>query len=398
MKRLGRFLLDRGLITEDQLSEALHCQTVFGGRLGTNVVELGYISLEDLARLLAVATDTPLAPQEWLEKPDPAALERVPRELCEEHHLLPLKLDDEGLHIGMIEPSRPGVLEQLSEATGETIRIYIVPELRMFVWLEKHLGIRRRIRFQRLGSKTATRGPHSGTLVGGPADADPQRRQRLQSLGVDRSTVDFSEVEGDLEIIVEPQLPELSAELLEPVDPEVDLTPPRSPHDVAALEARMANAESRTEVAHTALRLARGHCETAALFIAHRGMLHGFCGVGGSLHGQDLQAIYLPASSRSCLGRAATDGAPYRTRQPDGEVNIRLLRALGRHEVFEVAALPIRIRGRVVNVLYADNGPDPVGDTAFAALVTLAERVGAAYENLILRRKQIELGTSPAQS
>ncbi len=49
--RLGELLLEEKLITADALEEGLESQVVHGGRLGTNLVELGLVSEEDVARL-----------------------------------------------------------------------------------------------------------------------------------------------------------------------------------------------------------------------------------------------------------------------------------------------------------------------------------------------------------
>ena len=74
MKHLGKYLLENGIVTAEQLEEALQSQVAFGGRLGTNLVELGYVSLEDLAVHLAAHAGIPVPPQEWLETPQIAAL------------------------------------------------------------------------------------------------------------------------------------------------------------------------------------------------------------------------------------------------------------------------------------------------------------------------------------
>ena len=48
---------------------------------------------------------------------------------------------------------------------------------------------------------------------------------------------------------------------------------------------------------------------------------------------------------------------------------------------------PIVIRSRIVNLLYADNGPDPFGETSIAALASLCACVARAYERVILAQK-----------
>ena len=50
---LGRLFVEKGLLTEDQLEQALADQTANGGRLGERLVELGYVSSTALARVLA---------------------------------------------------------------------------------------------------------------------------------------------------------------------------------------------------------------------------------------------------------------------------------------------------------------------------------------------------------
>jgi len=50
--------------------------------------------------------------------------------------------------------------------------------------------------------------------------------------------------------------------------------------------------------------------------------------------------------------------------------------------------LPVAIRGRVVNLLYVDNGLDVIAVTAEAALRALARVVAEAYENLLIARKR----------
>jgi hypothetical protein len=48
---------------------------------------------------------------------------------------------------------------------------------------------------------------------------------------------------------------------------------------------------------------------------------------------------------------------------------------------------PIAIRARVINLLYADNGAEPLAETSVAALAALCGCVARAYERLILERK-----------
>jgi hypothetical protein len=53
---LGELFVEKGLLTEGQLEQALGEQAALGGRLGDKLVELGFVTRHALARLLAEQT------------------------------------------------------------------------------------------------------------------------------------------------------------------------------------------------------------------------------------------------------------------------------------------------------------------------------------------------------
>jgi hypothetical protein len=53
---LGELFVENGLLTKEQLDQALREQAASGGRLGDKLVELGYVTRHALARLLAEQT------------------------------------------------------------------------------------------------------------------------------------------------------------------------------------------------------------------------------------------------------------------------------------------------------------------------------------------------------
>ena len=79
---------------------------------------------------------------------------------------------------------------------------------------------------------------------------------------------------------------------------------------------------------------------------------------------------------------------PFRGTPPDGGIDARLLDTLGRPDIHEVFIHPIEIGGRVVNVLYCDNGSDAFGETSVAALTALCDCLARAYERIIQDTKR----------
>jgi hypothetical protein len=68
-------------------------------------------------------------------------------------------------------------------------------------------------------------------------------------------------------------------------------------------------------------------------------------------------------------------------------IDTRVLQLLGDDACTEVSLFPVAIKQRVVNLLCASQGTEPLGPIAFAALQALAEQMGAAYGKLILSKK-----------
>src|SRR5690606_34720767 len=60
-----------------QLEAALRNQVLYGGRLGTNLVELGFIDLEMLSTYLAELTGFPIATPNLLDDADKALLDKL---------------------------------------------------------------------------------------------------------------------------------------------------------------------------------------------------------------------------------------------------------------------------------------------------------------------------------
>src|SRR3954464_2890955 len=73
--KLGTLLLRNAAIGLSQLEAALRNQVLYGGRLGTNLVELGFIDLELLSNYLAELSGFPIATPTLLEHVDAGLVE-----------------------------------------------------------------------------------------------------------------------------------------------------------------------------------------------------------------------------------------------------------------------------------------------------------------------------------
>ena len=90
MPRLGDILIRLGFCSAAQVQEGLAAQVLYGGRLGTNLIELGHIDLDRLARALARRARLPAALAGHFERRDLAVQARVPAELAAKLRAVPL--------------------------------------------------------------------------------------------------------------------------------------------------------------------------------------------------------------------------------------------------------------------------------------------------------------------
>src|SRR5436190_24296263 len=101
MLRLGELLVSHGLITSEQLEDALFAQRQFGGRLGTNLVELGFVSDGELANILSEQLKVPCAKPEVLASVPTDVVTRFPAALASKYRAVPLRYQAGELHLGM---------------------------------------------------------------------------------------------------------------------------------------------------------------------------------------------------------------------------------------------------------------------------------------------------------
>ena len=157
--KLGEILVSRGLLTTEQLSHALQTQGVFGGRLGTNLVEMGYVTDEDIATALAQQYATPRAPPEWVASIPREVIALVPRAVAEKYRVIPLRQHMRCLELGVVDPGNLARLDELCFALDTRIRPYVLTEISLNYALERYYGTPRSARFRR-----QPRGESSGLM------------------------------------------------------------------------------------------------------------------------------------------------------------------------------------------------------------------------------------------
>jgi hypothetical protein len=144
--RVGDLLLEAGVITREQLHEALRHQARAGGRLGTNLVELGYVDEKTLANFLAKHFSVPCVTAAQVDRITATVLSMVTAQMAERLRAVPVREDSGRLWVAMADPGDRQALTELEQMVRRPVRPMVAPELLIQYALEKHYKVRRRPR------------------------------------------------------------------------------------------------------------------------------------------------------------------------------------------------------------------------------------------------------------
>jgi len=133
--RLGDLFVREGLITREQLDEALVEGRRDGDRLGYTLVKLGFVDEEQLTRMLARQYRVPAVDLERVEV-DPKIIRLVRGDVAYKHLVLPLRKVGRTLTVAMANPTDMSAIDDLKFITRLDIEPVIVGEFT----LREHLA------------------------------------------------------------------------------------------------------------------------------------------------------------------------------------------------------------------------------------------------------------------
>ena len=119
-KRLGEMLVDVGVITDEQLNEALAKQKGSGKRLGTVLVDENIITETQLIETLRMQLGIDFIDLNKAEI-DPSMVNYVPKALAKKERVVPVRLDRDTLYLAMEDPMNFMGIEAVKNATRKRV-------------------------------------------------------------------------------------------------------------------------------------------------------------------------------------------------------------------------------------------------------------------------------------
>ena len=201
-KQIGRILLKRKLISQDELDKQLEKQKTSqdGIPLASRIAQSGVVSETEVLRALSEQLGVPGIDLNQIAIPI-SYLELVPREVAESSRILPVLARDDRLFLAMANPRDKRVIDELEFVTGR--RVY--PYVAITSTLER-----------------AIRDAYNAKEMGEPHYAGPQAPpEALERLGLEASTTPLEEhargerdsiSPGAASVFVDEQMEEAAAE------------------------------------------------------------------------------------------------------------------------------------------------------------------------------------------
>ncbi len=123
-KRIGQILLENGLITEEQLEEALSYAKKHNLRLGEALIQLNYITEDDLLKAISKQLNIP-----YLEVGnmlfDPEVVGLLPENFCKRNKVIPLFLVDDTLTVAVSDPLNIYLIDDIASIAGKKINVVV---------------------------------------------------------------------------------------------------------------------------------------------------------------------------------------------------------------------------------------------------------------------------------
>jgi type IV pilus assembly protein PilB len=125
--RLGEILIKESLITQDQLQKALEFQRSNGGKLGSCLTKMGFITDDDITGVLSRQYGVPSINLKYYEI-DPNVIKLIPQDTAMRYQVIPLSRVGSVLTIAMTDPTNVFAMDDIKFMTGFNVEPVVASE------------------------------------------------------------------------------------------------------------------------------------------------------------------------------------------------------------------------------------------------------------------------------
>ncbi|MEK7279218.1 MAG: hypothetical protein AAB090_01040 [Nitrospirota bacterium] len=321
------------MITAEELARGLERQIIVGGRIGTNLIELGYLTEEELAGSLSRKLNIPFARPKDFDQIGPDVIGLIPRELAAKYNIIPLRREKNILYIAMLDPTDLDAINEIGFLTNCAVKTSIAAEARIQFALEKHYQVGRQLRYISI--------------------IDEERKKLTE---------------------------EKATEKKKPTPAELDSYLKTAKEDLI-------QTKEREEIIGILMKNIGLVLDRAIMFIVKKGVVSGWRAHPLHTEKEVLKDLEIRLDQPSIFLDVVESKGPYSGPLIANQGNQILLKRIGDRFPKEVIAVPLTIKDQVVAILYGDNIKSGKGISEIDFIKKLAWAASIALEILLLRKK-----------
>jgi hypothetical protein len=345
---------------------------IFGIKLGSSLIELGFITDEQLCRFLSRKLGVPAVSPRAMEAVSPGVLALVPAELAEKYRVVPIRVDGKKLALAMEDPTDFKAIDEVAFVTGCVILPHIVPDIRITSALLKYYQIRGDIRYLKIEGELANKRRNA------PA-AEAAKKAGTIAIPMMSDSGELLNIEIPLEFEGFANIPGNDA------DYETAMGGVER-YSVDRLSIEFASATNRDKIANVFIKYLGQEFRVGALFIIRNNMAVGWRGITGGRRIEELESLHLSLSTPSVIGNVLETGQFSMGMLVQTPENVTLLKALKVGPDTPLLVLPIVMLKKVVAVVVVSAEMDALGKR-LQELQKLVYKASLAFEMLIIKNK-----------
>ena len=420
-KKIGEMLMERSLLTPEQVQQGLEAQNFHGGRVGSIWVDLGYVQERDLLDALCAQKRAKPVRASLLKSVSKATLDLLPIKVATRYKVIPLVRENRRLLVAMADPNDLLALDELQFISGSVVEPYLATERTVLNALEAYYGIphprRDAVKTDlKIGIQAAKPLPPPPLATSGapkPAEQDAFVDEAAQKAndnarkfwaeqlksGGDEKKGSAPSVAPTLEAVMAASAgSEIGAAAAEVVDGNQLLVDEgdtvgliEAPDPLEEASRRLAKVEIRDDIADVLLWCTEGLFRRSALFIFQKGRTLGWTGQGEGLMPDTVRKVVVPIEEISIFTLVRDTPTHYLGPLPKNVGNERFAETLGGKWPGAVLVIPFGIKGRALGCLYAEDDAEQLASIDLPLLFKLLQKSGLALEILLLRSKLVML-------
>lgn len=409
--KLSALLVQDRVVSFRQMDAAVQRQQAKGGRIGTNLLELGHVDEGILLYYVSKQRHMPSLDDAALLEVDPKALALLTAEQAHAWMTVPLEVTDDTLRVAVMDPLPDDAIAALAEQSGRTIEQLLALEVRIwqalgtlyeieipqrFRALIDRFPVPIRTRDGRIDTTGAYAVPDDAMLEEARAEREDSPSPSLQPAAPAETGAEepVATAEETTEGITESPPEATGTEVVAPTYIADDHTPPGLTWSIEELSAFFDASNSRDHMLLAALGFAGKFFVRRSLFIVGKSGLRGFAIQMPGAPDTPIEHVEMALDRDGSAGRLVGGGAYYFGPVSDSGIE-PLLEQIGGDTPKAVLAVPVKVGPRAALLLIADCGEDTVPPQSLPVTFLAVNRLSSGLERLVRLLKTRKAGDTP---